>query len=111
MKKVFKIFGVIMSILIVLSISIKDRPVFDYISIYLVPAVKSGQELIEAFAKKSMSLAKIYSHKIFDNSVPKLKDQVGSKLSSNQKNYSNPPSEEISPAEKSELDQLIKNHR
>jgi hypothetical protein len=95
--------------LLLLSITVKNQPLFIHIYGIISPVTKYAQNETEKFFAKSFSSTQSYSKKIFENSVPKLKDSVQSKLSSRQKTGGE-PAEKITHKEKKELDQLIKNH-
>lgn len=110
MKSVVKSFCLIFFFLIFLCITIDDKPIFTYIYNSISPVTTSCQELVEGFFNRSIAGTKSYSRKIFDNSVPKIKDSVKSKLSSQLKNQDNVIEEKITEEDRSELDALIKNH-
>jgi hypothetical protein len=99
----------LMGFFLFLSINIKQKPIFSYIYEVISPATKAAQNATEDFFSKSLSSTKTYSKKLFDNSVPKVRDSVKSKMSATQKTVSE-PLEKITDIDKRELDQLIKNH-
>jgi hypothetical protein len=109
MKTAAKIFGLLIAFFLVLSITVKDQPLFSYVYDFISPATKSAQDATEGFFKRSVSGTQSYSKKLFDNSVPRVKDSVKSKLSSTKKEVAE-PAERITEGEKDQLDQLIKNH-
>lgn len=97
--------------LLFLSVTINEKPIFSYIYKVISPVTTSSQKAISSFFSQSVDNTEKYSKKLFDNSVPRLKDRVGSKMSSNLKNAPvTEPQEKILDSEKRELDQLIKNH-
>lgn len=110
MKSILKTIGILCSFLFFLSINVDGKPIFDSIYKVISPLTISAQEMTEAFLKRSVSNTKDYSKKIFDNSVPKVKDSVKSKFSAHQKVILQPSEEKISDEDKEELDALIKNH-
>jgi hypothetical protein len=110
MKSLLTSLGLLFGFLIILSITINDRTIFSYIYHQISPVTTQGQELVEGFLKRSIAGTKIYTKKIFDNSIPKIKDSVKSKMSSHQKIQDEVSSEHITFEEKNELDDLIKNH-
>lgn len=73
------------------------------------PATSYVQKSTEDFFNRSVAGTQTYSKKLFDNSTPKFKDSVKSKLSGQLKKGGE-PEEKITREEKAELDQLIKNH-
>ncbi len=109
MTTVLKICGVLFSFLFFLSITLNDQTIFEHIYGVISPATTYVQNTAEKFFNSSVAGTKTYSKKIFDNSVPKLKDSVDSKLSGRSKKV-NAPAERITEEEKAELNQLIKNH-
>ncbi len=110
MKSLFKTIGTLCAFLLFLSIRIDSSTIFDSVYEVISPITISMQETTESFLKRSVSNTKNYSQKIFDNSVPKVKDSVKSKFSAHQKNNSNFIEEKISDEDKEKLDDLIKNH-
>lgn len=110
MRSLLTSFSLLFFFLIFLSITVDDRPIFTYIYKSISPVTTAAQELVEGFFNRSIAGTKTYSRKIFDNSVPKIKDSVKSKLSSQLKNQDNVFEEKITEEDRSELDALIKNH-
>lgn len=109
MKTAAKFFGLLIAFLIVMSINVNDKPIFAYVYDFISPATNSAQDATEGFFKRSMSSTSSYSKKLFDNSVPRVKDSVKSQLSSSRKQVAE-PAERITEEEKEQLDDLIKNH-
>lgn len=110
MTAIIKCLVVITSTILMLSITINNRPIFSFIYETISPATKSGQALVMNLFDKSLERTQDYSKKLFDNSIPKVGDAVRSQLSSQTKNVAE-PAEKILDEEKAELDQLIKTHR
>lgn len=110
MISALKLTGIAIAIVLLLSITVKDRPLFSHIYEMISPATKSAQNATESFIQKSFSSTQTYSKKLFDNSVPKVKDSVKSKLSSSSRKQVAEPAERITEEEKAQLDDLIKNH-
>lgn len=108
MKIVLGCFGIFIATVLFLSIEVNNRPIFGHIYKTISPATKSAQYATEDFFGSSVKTTKTYSKKLFDNSNPKLRDSVKSKMSAVKK--SAPPLEDITKAEKQELDELIKSH-
>lgn len=107
-KSAIKLSILLVVFVFLLSINIQGRPVFSHIYKFISPATKHAQQSAEDLMEKSLSTTRKYSKKLFDNSVPRMKDSVKSKLSSTQREGE--PAEKITEKEKSELDALIKNH-
>lgn len=110
MISALKIFGLMIGTILMLSITVNNKPIFTYIYDVISPATKAGQSLVTNLFDKSLEGTQDYSKKLFDNSVPKVGDAVKSRLSSQKKNVAE-PAEKILDEEKAELDDLIKNHR
>lgn len=108
-KTTLSIFGLLVGFLFFMSIEVNNRPMFSHVYEFISPATKYAQNKTEDFFAKSLESTQSYSKKIFDNSVPKVKDSVKSKLSAQQKAVGE-PLEKITTEDKKELDQLIKNH-
>lgn len=111
MKTALGIFGIFVSTVFFLSIQIKDKPIFGHIYYFISPATKTAQRATEDFFGTSVNKTKDYSRQLFDNSVPRMKDSVKSKMSSRGKVKDGEPAERITKEEKEELDSLIKSHR
>ena len=109
MKTIFSIFGLLVVFLVMLSVEISGKPIFSHIYGVISPATKSAQNATQKFFSKSVDSTQTYSKKLFNNSEPRVRDAVKSKLSSTKKMVSE-PAEKITDEEKKELDQLIKNH-
>ncbi len=111
MRTAIKVSCLLFGFLIVLSVTINDKPIVSYIYKAISPATTYSQDAIASFFNRSVNSTEKYSKKLFDNSVPKVKDSVDSKLSSTlKKAAASEPQEKILDREKQELDQLIKNH-
>jgi hypothetical protein len=111
MKTAFKISGLLIGFLLFLSITVNNKPIFHHVYNVISPATIYAQNATAAFFDRSVNSTETYSKKLFDNSVPKLKDSVDSKLASTLKKAAKAePEEKIMESEKRELDQLIKNH-
>ena len=102
-----KMTGLFILFLFVMSVSVMDKPLFMHAYKVISPITKYAQSTAEDFIGRSLSGTQSYTKKIFDNSVPKVKDSVKSKMSSR---YKDEPAEIITKEEKEELNQLIKNH-
>ena len=105
----FKIISLSLVIIFILSININQKPAFYYINEAISPLMETAQKGVENFFQRSLHGTKIYSKKIFENSVPKVNDSIKSKLSSH-RNKDLGPLEEIKTEEKAELDELIRKY-
>ncbi len=110
MKKCLQFFGIFVATVLFLSIEIGNKPIFSHIYKAISPATKAAQNATENFFNNSVDSTQKYSHKLFDNSVPRVKDSVKSKASSLKREVAE-PAEKITREEKEELDDLIKSHR
>lgn len=109
MKKILGIFGIFIATVIFLSIEIGNKPIFGHIYNVISPATKGAQNATENFFDRSVNKTEKYSKKLFDNSIPKVKDSVKSKMSAVKKKAAE-PLEDITEREKEQLDELIKSH-
>jgi len=101
MKSVLKVSGLLIVFLIFLSITVKDKPIFNYIYSGISPLTIESQNIVEDFVKRTLSGTKNYSVKIFDNSNPRFKEVMDTKVSSL-------ATEKITDEDKSKLDDLIR---
>jgi hypothetical protein len=106
MKTALRIFGIFIATVLFLSIEINQKPIFGHIYKIISPMTRGAQEIAEGFFDSSLDKTQHYSKKLFDNSVPKVKDSVKSKMSG----IKNQPLEQITEKEKKQLDELIKSH-
>lgn len=110
MKKIFACLAIFAATVLFLSIEIGNKPIFAHIYKAISPATKAAQNATENFFNSSVDNTQKYSQKLFDNSVPRVKDSVKSKASSLKREVV-APAEKITPKEREELDDLIKSHR
>jgi hypothetical protein len=109
MKTALRIFGIFVATLLFLSIEIGDKPIFGHIYKLISPATRDAQKLAESFFDSSVDQTNNYSKKLFENSSPRLRDSVKSKMSSI-KNHQGRPQEDLTVQDKNELDALIKSN-
>lgn len=109
-KTAIKLTMLLFIFVFILSIDVGNRTLFSHLYEIVSPATKYAQKKSTVLLEKSVSTAKDYSMKLFDNSVPRLRDSVKSKLSSQGKNRAGEPAEKITEDEKSQLNDLIKNN-
>jgi hypothetical protein len=107
MKTTLRVFGIFVATILFLSIEIGREPIFGHIYNVISPATKGAQKVAENFFGSSVDKTQDFSKKLFENSVPKVKDSVKSKMSA----IKNQPLEDITTEEKQELDELIKSHK
>ncbi|HXH73389.1 MAG TPA: hypothetical protein VNJ08_00375 [Bacteriovoracaceae bacterium] len=104
-----RLLGLSVALILVLSITIKGETIFAHIYSAISPVTTTAQNAAENLFSKSYQASSNYTKKLFDNSVPKVKDSVRSGLSAPIKKGM--PEEDITIHEKAELDQLIKTRR
>ncbi len=109
MKPLVRVLGFFIGIVLFLSITVNNKTIFSYIYQVISPATMGAQSLTGSVFKNGFHMTKGYTKKLFDNSDPKIKDAVRTKLSGQKKSV-NEPDERILPDEKEELDELIKSH-
>jgi hypothetical protein len=94
-----------------LSITVNGTPIFNHIYAFSSHLTVPVQKLTSSIFSKAADSTTQYSKKLFDNSVPKLKDSVKSKSSAPSRWKSGgEPEEVIRNDEKKELEDLIKRH-
>jgi hypothetical protein len=102
--------------ILLLSITISGKPVFTYIYEVISSVTIPAQRGTERLASDSIAAIRKLTLDLFDNSVPKVRDQVKSSLSSPARSiapqkYSGEPQEHIERKDRQQLDALIKSHR
>lgn len=110
MKTMLQIFGMFVFSVLFLSVEVKNQTIFEYIYDVISPMTQSAQNITESFFDRSVNKTQHYSKKLFDNSVPKFRDSVKSKMSGVDK-IKGKPLEELTIKDKEELDELIKTHK
>lgn len=108
-KNLLRVVGLIVLTVLTLSITVKDKSLFTYVYDVISPGTQYAQRKTEEFFKLSLSSTQAYSKKLFDNSVPKVRDSIKSRQSAIKKSVA-APLENINEDEKEELDELIKSH-
>lgn len=108
MQKALKISGFILLVVLTLSITIKEKTLFSYIYNVISPATKFAQAGTEKLVGAGAAATKEFSKKLFENSVPKVKDSVKSKMAAPQKYQE--PLETVDEKDQSKLDDLIKTY-
>lgn len=93
-----------------LSITIDKKTLFTYVYQVISPITIAAQNSTQSVLSNTLEGAKGFSKKLFDNSLPRFKDSVKSKMSSMQKKEAHSSSERITDDEREELKNLIKNH-
>jgi uncharacterized membrane protein YukC len=106
-----RILGIAIGLILLLSITVKKRTLFSYVYSVISPLTINVQHATESFLASSFTSTQDYTKKLFDNSLPRVKDSVKSHLSSPTRTSAGAPEEKITDSEKKELDQLIRTHR
>jgi hypothetical protein len=114
MKTTLKFFGFFLAVVLLLSITIKDKTVFTHIYGVISPGTKGAQKVTENLVDSAVVTTKKYSKKLFENSVPKVKSKMKNAKDAVSSNFSAPvrseqePLDDIKEEDKEELDELIK---
>lgn len=113
MKAVLKIIGICVVTIFVLCLNVNGKPLFEPIYTVLSHISIPVQNATESLFASAFQSGQDYSKKLFNNSVPKVRDAVKSRASAPSRvtgQVSGEPNEEILLEEKEELDNLIKSH-
>ncbi len=113
MITVIKFIGICVLTVFILCLNVNGKPLFEpvykVLSSISVPIQNATESLMASVFQSSQD----YSKRIFNNSVPKVRDAVKSRASAPSRftgKASGEPKEEILLEEKEELDDLIKSH-
>ncbi len=111
MKTLLKILGLCFLTMFVLCLNVNGKPIFEPVYSALSKISIPFQKATESLLASAISSTQEYSRKLFNNSVPKVRDAVKSRAAAPSRfNVKGTPSEEIMVEEKEELDDLIKSH-
>jgi hypothetical protein len=110
MIKALKTMGLFAGFFVLLSISINNVPVFNHIYDVTSKITIPVENMAVSLFSKAAESTTAYTKKLFDNSIPRNRDSVKSKMSAPMR-VSGPALEHIQTDEKDQLDDLIKNHR
>lgn len=99
------------ALLLFLSITINKKPIFNHVYGVISPLTTTLQNGTENMVSSSLNSLQDYAKKLFDNSRPKVRDQVGTKAAAPKRHVPGAPLEKITQEDKEALDSLIKNHR
>jgi len=95
-----------------LSVTVNGTPIFNHIYTLTSHLSVPVQKLTTSVFSQAADSTTQYSKKLFDNSVPRLKDSVKSKSSAPSRwKAGGEPEEVIRNDEKKELEDLIKRHQ
>ncbi len=109
MKTALKIVAVCALTVFVLCLNVNGRPMFEPVYSVLSHITIPFQNVTGSVLASALTSTQDYSRRLFNNSVPKVRDAVKSRASGPVRK-SGEPSEEILVEEKVELDELIKSH-
>ena len=110
MKSLLKAVAVCFLTIFVLCLNVNGKPIFEPVYSVLSHMTVPFQNGTESLLASVFSSTQDYSRKLFNNSVPKVKDAVKSRAAAPVRKSGGAPSEEILVEEKEELDELIKSH-
>lgn len=108
-KSALKITVLLFVFTFILSFEVKNKTLFHHIYGLISPASQLAQKKAAGLIEESLDTTQDYTKKLFNNSVPRLRDSVQSRLSSTKKHVKE-PTERITESEKAQLDDLIKNY-
>ena len=108
MKTLVQIPAFFIFFVLLLSITVEGKPLFNYIYDVISPATQYAQEKTLSLFGSSLSTTKVYAKKLFDNSVPSVKQAVNEKVAGNKKKVGD--LDDITAEDKKGLDNLIKSH-
>lgn len=109
MKALLKIFGICLITIFVLSLNINGKPIFEPVYSALSHLTVPVQKATESLLASAFQYGQDYSRKLFNNSVPKVRDAVKSRAAAPTRSSAE-PKEVILPEEKEELNEMIKSH-
>ena len=109
MKTALQIFGICALTIFVLCMNVNGRPIFEPVYSVLSHMTIPFQKATGSLLTSAFDSTQDYSRRLFNNSVPKMKDAVKSRSAAPIRK-SGEPSEQILVREKEELDELIKSH-
>ena len=101
MKKLIGSVAIFVVTFLLLSINLKNKPVFNHIYTYSSPLTQTLQEKVEYIVKFGFDGGKAFGSKIFHNSIPHQKSNSTFRDSID-------PLEDISKKDQIELEELIK---
>ena len=109
MKTILKCVGVCSLTIFLLCLNVNGKPIFESVYSVLSHVTIPFQNVAESWVASAFESTQEYSRKIFQNSLPKVKDSVKSRLAAPARS-SGRPAEEILVEEKEQLADLIKHH-
>ncbi len=109
MKTVLQLAGICVLTIFLLCLNVNGKPVFEPVYSVLSHITIPFQDAAGSLFASAFDSTQEYSRKLFNNSVPKVKDSVKSRLAAPVRAGSE-PAEVIHVEEKEELNELIKNH-
>lgn len=101
MKRILGSIAIFVATFLLLSINLKDKPVFSHIYKYSAPFTFTLQKKVEHIVKFGFDGSKAFSSKIFHNSIPHHKSNTDFRNSLK-------PQENVSRKDQNELNDLIK---
>lgn len=112
MTSLLRAFGICFGFFVFLSITVKNKTIFAHVYSATSTISIPTQNLTVSLFNKASVATTAYTKKLFDNSVPKIKDSVKTKSAATLRNNGkfSAPEETILVEEKEQLDDLIKSH-
>lgn len=109
MKTLIQFAGVFFLTIFLLCLNVNGKPIFEPVYSVLSHLTIPFQNAVGSLASSAYESTEGYTRKLFNNSVPKIKDSVKSRASAPVRAGAE-PAEVILTEEKEELDELIKSH-
>jgi hypothetical protein len=109
MKTALQIVGISFLTIFILCLNVNGRPIFEPVYSVLSHVTIPFQNATASLMGSALDSTQNYSRKLFNNSVPKVKDAVKARAAAPMR-QSGEPKEVIMVEEKEELDELIKSH-
>lgn len=109
MRTAFRIIAICSLTIFILCMNVNGKPIFEPVYSVLSHLTIPFQEKTESLISSALDSTQDYSRRIFNNSVPKMRDAVKSRSSAPVRKSSK-PDQEILIEDKEELDELIKSH-
>lgn len=94
----------------ILCLNVNGKPIFQSVYSVLSHVTIPFQNATGSLFASAFDSTQNYTRKIFNNSVPKMKDAVKARAAAPVRQASGEPKEVILVEEKEELDELIKSH-
>lgn len=109
MSTIIRIIGISGLTIFILCMNVNGKPIFEPLYSIMSHVTVPFQNVSRSLLSSAFTSVQDYSRRLFQNSVPKVRDSVKSRVSAPSRK-TGAPSEEILAREKEQLDELIKSH-